>query len=99
MNSSAEPSHFMRKIQKISAVIIALLIGLTVYGLLETYQSTGNGVLHRKKTLSEEVRRTNALVDQSPLKTAQELAQLPAIPEEHPMVQEALRLADYEVDL
>jgi small-conductance mechanosensitive channel len=39
------------------------------------------------------------LVDQSPLKTAQQLAQLATTPEERPLAEEALRLADREVDL
>src|SRR5258705_1903593 len=39
------------------------------------------------------------LVDQSPLKTARQLAQLGITPEEQRLAQEALRLADHEVDL
>ena len=40
-----------------------------------------------------------AMVDQSPLKTAQQLAQLATSQAERALAQEALRLADYEVDL
>jgi small-conductance mechanosensitive channel len=38
-------------------------------------------------------------VDQSPLKTAQQLSQLAVTPDEHRLAQEALRISDYEVDL
>jgi len=39
------------------------------------------------------------MVDQSPLTTAQKLAQLAASPEERTLAEQALRLGDYEVDL
>ena len=40
-----------------------------------------------------------ALVDQRPLQTARKLAALPSTGEERDLAHEALRLADYEVDL
>ncbi len=43
--------------------------------------------------------QAESLVDQTPLKRAQQLAQLALTPEEKPLADEALRLADFEVDL
>src|SRR5260370_29449450 len=39
------------------------------------------------------------IVDQSPLLTAQRLAQMPTSAEEQPFAEEALRLGDHEMDL
>ncbi len=87
----------MRSRQKISAVVLVLLLGAVVYGLIRTTEppaassSQDNG----KHGVPSRV----PLVDQSPLKTAQRLAQLATTPEERPLAEEALRLADREVDL
>src|SRR6266481_2577128 len=87
----------MRSRQKISAVVLVLLLGAVVYGLIRTTEppaassSQDNG----KHGVPSRVQ----LVDQSPLKTAQRLAQLATTPEERPLAEEALRLADREVDL
>jgi small-conductance mechanosensitive channel len=86
----------MRRTQQIAAVVILLLVGFTVYGFWET----------RKPLPPVAVAGTNpkeatekALVDQSPLKTAQQLAQLATSHNERTLAQEALRLADFDVDL
>jgi small-conductance mechanosensitive channel len=87
----------MRSRQKISAVVLVLLLGAVVYGLIRTTEpqafpsSQDNG----KHGVPSKV----PLVDQSPLKTAQQLARLATTPEERPLAEEALRLADREVDL
>src|SRR6266849_2422105 len=87
----------MRSRQKISAVVLVLLLGAVVYGLIRTTEppaassSQDNG----KHGVPSRV----PLIDQSPLKTAQQLAQLATTPEERPLAEEALRLADREVDL
>ncbi len=87
----------MRLTQKIAAILIVVLLGATVYGLIRTVEppkvppSLGKG--------KHPVPVQAPLVDQSPLKTAQQLAQLVTTPEERPLAEEALRLADYEVDL
>lgn len=86
----------MRRLQKIVAITLVLLLGATVYGLVRTTAppkvppSAGKG----KQQLVAQ-----PLVDQSPLKTAQQLAQLANTAEERPFAEEALRLGDYEVDL
>ena len=87
----------MRPIQKIVAITLVILLGATVYGLIRTVEppkvapSLGKG----KTSLPAQA----SLVDQSPLKTAQQFAQSATTLEERPLAQEALRLADYEVDL
>jgi hypothetical protein len=87
----------MKTKPKIVAVLLVLLLGAAVYGLIRTGEpakvppSLGKGKLAAAAQAP--------LVDQSPLKTAQQLAQLASTSEERPLAQEALRLADYEVDL
>src|SRR5713226_6305479 len=86
----------MKTPQKAAAVVLVLLLGAAVYGLIRTVEplkkapSLGKGNNHAAQA---------PLVDQSPLKTAQQLAHLATSPEEQPLAQEALRLADHEVDL
>lgn len=83
----------MLKRQQIAAMVIALMGLATAYGIWRTSQdSTG-----KARDAAREQGRS--LVDQSPLKTAQQLAQLATSPEEKPLAQEALRLADFDVDL
>ena len=87
----------MRPVQKILAITLVLLLGATVYGLIRTSEppkvppSAGKG---KQAQPPQPVQ-----VDQSPIRTAQQLAQLATTPEERPLAQEALRLGDYEVDL
>ena len=86
----------MKTPQKAAAVVLVLLLGAAVYGLIRTVEplkkapSLGKGNNHAAQA---------PLVDQSPLKTAQQLGQLATSPEERPLAEEALRLADHEVDL
>jgi small-conductance mechanosensitive channel len=86
----------MRKTRQIAAVVIFLLAGFTIYGLWATRQPLP--AVTTGKTNSS-VPSEKSLVDQSPLKTAQQMAQLVTTPEERTLAQQALRLADYEVDL
>jgi len=87
----------MRPYQKILAISLVLLLGATVYGLIRTSEppkvpaSAGKG----KQPLSSQA----PLVDLTPFKTAQELAQHVATPEESDLASAALKKADYEVDL
>jgi small-conductance mechanosensitive channel len=82
--------------QKIVALLLTVLLAATVYGVLRTGQ--GEEIVAPRKG-----KRAGAaqapLVDQSQLKNAQALAQRPTTAEERPLVEEALRLADYGVDL
>jgi small-conductance mechanosensitive channel len=86
----------MRQTQKIAAIVILLLAGLTAYGFWKTRQSlsplaTSGGNLSTPSG--------KPLVDQSSLTTAKRLAQLVTSQEEHAFAQEALRAADFAVDL
>ncbi len=83
--------------QKIIAIVLVILLGATVYGVIRTAEppkappSFGKG----KAPVAPQA----PLVDQTPLKTAQDLAHAVTSPDERPLALEALRLADYEVDL
>ena len=86
----------MRKTQQIAAIVIILLAALAVYGFWETRQPLQPAATASAKQAGAS---DNALVDQSPLKTAQQLAQLATSHDERVLAQEALRLADFDVDL
>src|SRR6266481_4088773 len=86
----------MQNTQKTAAVVLALLLGATAYGLYRTGETANAPAAPGKKYGAA----TQApLVDQSPLLTAQRLAKMPTSAEELPFAQEALRLADKEMDL
>jgi small-conductance mechanosensitive channel len=78
----------------IGATLLALLIA-TAYGLVHTSRPA---VMLRTRAAtgssSEQVR-----VDQTPLFTTQQLVQMPTTADEQPFAQDALRLADQEMDL
>lgn len=87
----------MKTPQRTATFLLLLLLVAAVYGLIRTAvpqkhpPSRGKG--------NNPAAAQAPLVDQWPLKTAQQLAQLATSPEERPLAQEALRLADHEVDL
>src|SRR5271157_4113427 len=89
----------MKRTQQIAAIIIFALLGLTAYGLWRTAEHSKTQNTNGKTPGSPASVPAPSSVDQSPLKTAQQLAQLAALPEEKAYAQEALRLGDYEVDL
>ena len=83
----------MRTAQKVAAAGLILAFGATAYGIfLLGHAST---VSAKKKAAANE----SALVDQTPFKTAQELAQQADTHEEQELAKEILRLSDYELDL
>src|SRR5213080_1770300 len=87
----------MKNTQKIAAIALVLLLGATVYGIIRTTEAPKAPSL---QGLGKHAAAAVAsLVDQSPLKWAQDLARLPLTSGELPLAQEALRVADYEVDL
>jgi len=86
----------MRKAQQIVTIVILLLAGLTAYGFWKTRQPLPGAATTGKKA---SVPAEQTLVDQSPLKTAQQMAQLAASHDERALAQEALRLGDFDVDL
>jgi small-conductance mechanosensitive channel len=89
----------MRKLQQIGALVILLLLGLTGYGLWKTRESDAPTAAALSKAQKQAAASQILTVDQSPLKTAQQLAQLAISSDEREFAKEALRLGDYEVDL
>jgi small-conductance mechanosensitive channel len=81
----------MRKTQKIAAIVILLLAVFTAVGYWRTKQSSSAANGGRQAG--------RPLVVLRPLKTAQQMAQLVSTQEENALAKEALRLADYDVDL
>ena len=84
----------MRPFQKILATILVLLLGATVYGLVQTSET-----LQAPQTRSNASGSTAAsAVDQTPMRTALELARLPATDEEKQFAVQALEAADKDMD-
>ena len=85
----------MKPLQKILAITLVLLLGATVYGLIHTgappkvAPSVGKG---------KQPSSTQTLVDQTPILTAEALAQMPTPQEELPFAQQALEIADHDMD-
>ena len=69
-----------------------------VLGTGAAYLATRETSLPRAKTTASEAAQTQ-LVDERPLPTARALAALAITPEEQRLAQEAVRIADHEVDL
>jgi small-conductance mechanosensitive channel len=83
----------MKTRDKIGAISLMALLAATVYALWHTSGATG--VLTPRLTPGTAAER----VDQSALLAAQKLIQMPTSEDEVPFAQEALRLADQEMDL
>lgn len=86
----------MKNRTKIAAIILVLLLIATAYGLHRT-EKPFVGIRAILAPLGMAQART--MVDQTPLTTAQSLAQLSNSPAEQRLAQEALRIGDHEVDL
>jgi chemotaxis protein histidine kinase CheA len=89
----------MKRTQQIAAILIFALLGLTFYGMWRTAQRSGSQNTSEKDAPKPASVPMPSLVDQSPLQTAQQLAQLAVFPDEKSFAKEALRLGDFEVDL
>ena len=85
----------MRPRQKIGAITLVLLLGAAVYGLIHT----ARGASAPPTTSNVPGAAQASAVDETPIVTALKLAQMPTTSEELPFAQEALRLADHEMDL
>src|ERR1051326_3347353 len=88
----------MKPTQKISAIVLVVLLGVTGYGLYETSRPSGTPLAPAGAKEASGAPQT-PVVDQTPLLYAQRLAQLATDDDEKPLAQEALRLADHEVDI
>lgn len=86
----------MKKRTKIVGIVLVLLLAATAYGL---YRTAKPFVAIRAILAPLGMVRAQTMVDQTPLTTAQSLAQLPNSRAEQRFAQEALRLGDHEVDL
>src|SRR5580693_862198 len=87
----------MKPVQKVLAVVLVALLAASVYGLLRTGQPPGTPLAGQPAQGAAAA--PGPRVDQSHLLTAQRLAKMPTSPEEQPFAQEALRLADHQLDL
>ena len=83
----------MRTAQKFAATGLILALGAAGYGIFALGHPSE--VLAKKKAAAAQA----APVDQTPLKDAQELAQMADTPGEQELAKKALRLSDYELDL
>jgi small-conductance mechanosensitive channel/uncharacterized protein YlxW (UPF0749 family) len=83
----------MRLAQKIAAAALGAALLAAGYGIFELRQPST--VSAKKKAAAAQT----PLVDQTPLKTAQQLAQLADMQDEQDLAKNALRLGDYELDL
>ena len=91
----------MKTIQTIAAVVLVVLLAAAGYGIFRTEPPavTLPSASTATPATSSGAAAGQPSVDQTPLKTAQELAALVNMPEERPLAQEALRIADHSVDL
>jgi small-conductance mechanosensitive channel len=91
----------MKTFQKIAGVILALLLIAVSYGIFRT--RTTIPPVPTNSAATEGAAKTPAgqpqIVDQTPLKIAQQLAPLVTLPGERQLAEEAIRLTDHEVDI
>ncbi len=83
----------MRIAQKMAAGGLLVALAAAGYGIFVLARPSA--VSAKKKAAAAEV----ALVDQTPVKTAQQLAQSADTPEEQKLARKALQLSDWELDL
>src|SRR6266571_4324132 len=82
--------------RRLGLYALVVLMGATLAGWLWTREPAGGP---STATVARGTAAAAPLVDQSPLKTAQTLSAFAANPEEQRLAQEAVRVADHEVDL
>jgi small-conductance mechanosensitive channel len=87
----------MKSKQSSAAVILLLLLCGTVYVLVRTRGATPT--LVSQSTTQGPNSAQPELVDQTPLQTAQQFAKMATSAEEKPFAEQALALADHEMDL
>jgi len=94
----------MKTFHRIAGVVLVLLLIAAAYGIVRT-EPPAPSLLGRTVVLtvgpagSAATAPAQPVVDQTPLKIAQQLAPLVTLPEERPLAEEALRLSDHEVDI
>jgi small-conductance mechanosensitive channel len=90
----------MKTFHKIAGVVLALLLIAAAYGIFETRTTlppvpTNSAAAEGSKASAVQPQ----VVDQTPLKIAQQLAPLATLPGERELAAEAIRLTDHEVDI
>ena len=92
----------MSLLQKIFAALLLVLLGVAGYGLWVTrapVNSTPVGALAAAPDVEAPGSGSLPAIDETTLLTAQRLARLATTPEEVPLAQNAVQLADHELDL
>ena len=87
----------MKSKQRSAALILLLLLAATIYVVIRTSTTTPNSIAPTTTTVSNP--SEPELVDHGPLQTAQQFAKMTTTAEEKPFAEEALALADKEMDL
>src|SRR5713226_1948541 len=87
----------MKTTQKIAALLLVALLGAVAYGLFRTGAPASAPVANTKTANGGPSQAS--IVDQTPLLSAQRLAQMATSAEEKPFAEEALGLGDHEMDL
>jgi small-conductance mechanosensitive channel len=87
----------MKSKQRSAALILILLLAATVYVLIRTGTTTPSSIAPTTTAVSNPTEPE--LVDQRPLQTAQQFAKMTTTTEEKPFAEEALAVADKEMDL
>src|ERR1700730_5722715 len=87
----------MKTTKQIATITLILLLGVIAYGLFRTGRSMTTSQITPGGELSQAAH--GSAIDQTPLYTAQRLAQMSTSADELPLAQEALRLGDREMDL
>jgi small-conductance mechanosensitive channel len=90
----------MKTFHKIAGVVLALLLIATAYGIFRTAPTaTAIPTLAGSPGSGKNQPPQSQVVDQTPLKIAQQLASLATLPGERQLAEEAIRLTDHEVDI
>src|SRR6266404_3994892 len=87
----------MKSKQRSAALILLLLLAATIYVVIRTSTTPPNSITPTTTTVSNP--SEPELVDHGPLQTAQQFAKMTTTAEEKPFAEEALALADKEMDL
>ncbi|HXN95797.1 MAG TPA: hypothetical protein VN879_14930, partial [Candidatus Acidoferrales bacterium] len=87
----------MKVKQGVAAITLLVLLGAAAYEFYRTGRPSSVPAPSAKMASSRQSQ--GPIVDQTPLLTAQRLAQMPTSAEEKPLAEEALRLADHQMDL
>ena len=85
----------MNTTKQIATTTLIILLGVIAYGLFRT----GSSMTTSQITTGRELSQAPFAIDQTPLYTAQRLAQMSTSADELPLAKEALRLGDREMDL